>query len=117
MKNLTVVLAAGLLLAGSAAYAHEGDPGHEKDEQGRFEAMKQEMLNDVDAQIGALQKFRDCLGAAADHAAAQKCHKERHDAEKALRQARRQERLKRIEHQQQELDKEKQRLQQEDGKP
>lgn len=116
MKITLVVFAAALAFCGGAAWADDA-PGPQKGEQERFQMMKQEMLKDLDARIGALQKVRECVGAAADPAAVQKCHEEEKAAMKAFEAAKRQERIRRIEEKQKELDKEKQELLQKNSQP
>lgn len=117
MKTTIAALAAVLLMSASAALANEGAPGHEKNEKEHFAEMKAAMLKDVDAQIGALQKFRACAEAAADHPAMKKCHEEREAAMKEMRKSKKAERLHMIEEQQRRLDEEKAKLKQEDAKP
>ena len=121
MKTKNIVVAAiGLLFVCVALRAQPGDagakPAGEKSEQEHFQKMKEEMLKDLDARLAAIQKARDCIGAAADHAAMKKCHEEDQAAMKAMMKAKKQERVKRIEERQKELDQEKQKLQQDDDK-
>lgn len=118
MKNHRLVVAlTGLLLLGSAAYAQKGDENQEKKEQEHFQAMKQEMVKEFDAQIGALQKVRDCVGAATDHAGVKKCREEEQAARKAFFETKKQQRIKDIEQKQKELESEKQELQKKEPKP
>jgi hypothetical protein len=119
MTTRFAVALTGLLLAGSAAYSQQGDPDHAKKEQEHQEhlqAMKQEVLKDLDAQIAALQKFRSCVSSANDHAAMKACHEQREADMKSLREAKKKERLARIEEQQKKLEQEKQELQKPEGK-
>lgn len=115
MRTTTAVLAAAVLLA-VPALAHDGE-GHEKNEKEHFAAMKAGMLKDLDAQIAALQKFRACADGAADHAAMKKCHEEKEASMKEMWKAKKAERLKQIDDQQQKLDQEKKKLQQDEPKP
>jgi N-methylhydantoinase B/oxoprolinase/acetone carboxylase alpha subunit len=117
MKIFIVYSVAAVLLTGSLAYAGDASPKQGSEEQEQFQRMKKEMLKDLDAQLSELQKFRECISAAADHAGAKKCHEEHEAAQKSFREAKKQERLQRIEEQQRQLDKEKRDLQQSDSNP
>lgn len=117
MKTTIAALAAVLLLSAAPAFAHEGEAGPERSEKEHFAEMKAGMLKDVDAQIGALQKFRACAEAAADHPAMKKCHEDREAAMKEQHKAKKAERLRMIEEQQRHLDEEKAKLKQDDAKP
>lgn len=115
-KQLAAALTA-LVLLGSAAYAHEGDADHEKREKEHFATMKRDMVKEFDAQISALQKVRNCVDAATDHAGVKKCHEDEQAARKAFFETKKQQRLKEIEQRQKELDAEKQSLQKPEPKP
>jgi hypothetical protein len=117
MKKQIAAALTGLMLLGSAAYAHEGGEDHEKKEKEHFQAMKQDMVKEFDAQISALQKVRNCVDAATDHAGVKKCREDEQAARKAFFETKKQQRIKEIEQRQKELDSEKQELQKTESKP
>jgi hypothetical protein len=110
MKTIHFVLMTALLLGVSAAFSRAEDAAPDKKEQDQFQMMKTDTLKDLDARIGTLQKVRECITAAADHAAIKKCHEMEQSEMKSFVEARKAERIKRIEQQQKELEQEKQRL-------
>jgi hypothetical protein len=110
MNTRFVVALSGLLIIGSAVFAQQGDGDHAKKEE-HMKAMKEETIKEVDAQIASLQKFRACVSSANDHAAMKACHEQREADMKSLREAKRKERLARIEEEQKRLEQEKQQLQ------
>jgi hypothetical protein len=118
MTTRFAVALSGVLLAGSAAFAQQppqGEPDHakrEQEHQEHLQAMKQEMLKDLDAQISTLQKFRSCVSSANDQAAMKACNEQRVADMKAIYEAKKKQRLAKIEEQQKKLEQEKQQLQQ-----
>ena len=63
MKRLLLVVAAAFA-AGGTAFG-EDSMGKWAGEGEHFQEKKAEMLKDMDARIGALQKMRDCVAGAA----------------------------------------------------
>src|ERR1039458_204377 len=93
-----------------------GVANQDKKEQEHFQAMKQDMVKEFDVQISALQKVRDCVSAATDHAGVKKCREDEQAARKAFFETKKQQRIKDIEQKQKELESEKQELEKKEAK-